>query len=880
MRRAFRPAVLVALFAAFAACGPDTSGPAINQGPMHQAFENAAIDSGVPMDLLLALGWQASHWIQIVPSEAAADPSIEGGHGDGAEAPPHYGVMQLSQDGDDTLDLAAQLEGVDATKVEQDAAANILGAALVLRRYADEMYPDQDIASMDLFGWRDVVARWTGLSDDPEAAYDLVDQVYAIMRDGVGRTLPSGEVLELLPNPGLGQSQDGSAAGSSGMYGQTSDPLTGYSGAHWNPASPSNYSVGRFGDTVHYLVIHTMEGSYESAINWFKNPASQVSAHYLVRSHDGDLTQMVDEANTAWHTGYWDYNKESVGIEHEGYMEDPSWFTDAMYRSSARLACDVVRRWHIPIDRQHIIGHYQVPGCPGGGGGGVGCHRDPGPHWNWTYYLALIQQCVGGGSSSGGSSSGGSSSGGSSGGSPAPHPGNGTIEGVVYANGNVSNRVAGAHIRLSDGRTATAASNGYWSLKVPAGVYTVTASASGYQDGHVTRTVTEGGETWASCDLKQGSVAAEGRVAGVVYVAGNSTERVGGASVTVGGHETTTDSNGRFAMDVAAGTLTVSVSANGYESRSLSVSVPAGVTQQVDVALTKKSAKPGTVDGDIYDLANAAKRIAGASVELSNGTRSFLATSSSSGGFELTNVPAGEWTLSASAPGYGSGSKTVAVSGGAKLVTSLGLRPFKSAATGTLVGVIYEAPDSMQRIAGATVQLSNGQHATTGSDGFYSLPALGRVTAVANAKGFQSGSVTRTVGNGWLIWGSIGLVHGNNVSGSAIGECKPDGSTHHEPYDPAEPVDPIHGETVGTTPTLQFQGIADPTASYIIELMPGTKGAKPIEWKVGPVPDNGNTAATRPPKALPSDGYAWTVMPLWPDCKTDPPDQWGFFIAQ
>ena len=57
-----------------------------------------------------------------------------------------------------------------------------------------------------------------------------------------------------------------------------------------------------------------------------------------------------------------------------------------MYRSSARLAAYLCRRYHIPIDRQHVIGHNEVPGCPSEGGG-VGCHTDPGRWWWWSYYM-------------------------------------------------------------------------------------------------------------------------------------------------------------------------------------------------------------------------------------------------------------------------------------------------------------------------------------------------------------------------------------------------------------------------------------------------------------------------------------------------------------
>ncbi|CAM5259886.1 hypothetical protein SBADM41S_08153 [Streptomyces badius] len=42
----------------------------------------------------------------------------------------------------------------------------------------------------------------------------------------------------------------------------------------------------------------------------------QVSAHYVIRSSDGEVTQTVRDKATAWHAR--SANASSVGIEHEG----------------------------------------------------------------------------------------------------------------------------------------------------------------------------------------------------------------------------------------------------------------------------------------------------------------------------------------------------------------------------------------------------------------------------------------------------------------------------------------------------------------------------------------------------------------------------------
>ena len=45
--------------------------------------------------------------------------------------------------------------------------------------------------------------------------------------------------------------------------------------------------------------------------------------------------QSVRESNYAWHAVGW--NTYMFGTEHEGFVSNPAWFTEAMYQSSASL---------------------------------------------------------------------------------------------------------------------------------------------------------------------------------------------------------------------------------------------------------------------------------------------------------------------------------------------------------------------------------------------------------------------------------------------------------------------------------------------------------------------------------------------------------------
>lgn len=158
---------------------------------------------------------------------------------------------------------------------------------------------------------------------------------------------------------------------------------TDYPLAHWTPASAVNYTASMRPSAypVQHVIIHVTQEMFSDAIGIFQNPAKQVSAHYVVRSADGYVAQCVREQDIAWHAGNWDYNTRSVGIEHEGWVDQPAYFTNALYEQSALLTASVCDRYGIPKDREHILGHAEVPGTD---------HTDPGPNWDWVRYIRLV----------------------------------------------------------------------------------------------------------------------------------------------------------------------------------------------------------------------------------------------------------------------------------------------------------------------------------------------------------------------------------------------------------------------------------------------------------------------------------------------------------
>ena len=168
-----------------------------------------------------------------------------------------------------------------------------------------------------------------------------------------------------------------------------------YPPALWVATPTCNYS-SRSGTPVSAVTIHTIQGSYAGAISWAQNCSSNVSYHYVARSSDGQITQMVYEADKGWHVG--SENPYTIGIEHEGYVSNPAWYTVAMYTGSANLVKDIcnsgyginpLRTFQGPATSgsnvlgscTKIKGHQHYPNQS---------HTDPGINWNWEYYYQLI----------------------------------------------------------------------------------------------------------------------------------------------------------------------------------------------------------------------------------------------------------------------------------------------------------------------------------------------------------------------------------------------------------------------------------------------------------------------------------------------------------
>ena len=120
-----------------------------------------------------------------------------------------------------------------------------------------------------------------------------------------------------------------------------------------------------------------------------------------------------------------------------------------------------------------------------------------------------------------------------------------------------------------------------------------------------------------------------------------------------------TDSNGNFALIVAPGSYTVTVTAAGYNTASQPVSVKSGQRQTLSFKLTSSTAT-GSVAGNVSDGLTGSP-IAGAIVTVSNG---LTTVSDLNGNYSFPAVLSGSYTVTVSAIGYVSQSQVISVKPG------------------------------------------------------------------------------------------------------------------------------------------------------------------------------------------------------------------------
>ncbi len=405
---AFLPLALVGVgLAAVPQAAASTDWSRCTQGPTDRqaVFARAAEVSGVPEDVLLAVSYLESRW-----EDHDGEMSASGGYG-----PMHLTRADLQAPGGNrasgkgeagaapdravgTLVRAAELTGLSEDRLRSDAAANICGGAAVLASYQPRIEGGAPAA------WTKAVALYAGTAERP-AAMRFARDVFDVLRSGERRTTTTGDRVVLPAHPEA--RVDTNAVQQAGLLEPGLDevdcpadlgceavpaPYEWYGKP--NPGAYGNHDLADRPDdlSIDYIVIHNTEGTYRTALDLVTDP-TYVSWQYTLRSSDGHIAQHVDNKNVAWHAGNWYVNMHSIGLEHEGVAaQGATWFTESMYRTSARLVRYLGEKYDVPLDRAHVIGHDQVPGVAPAYVRGM--HWDTGPFWDWEHYMELVRKPI------------------------------------------------------------------------------------------------------------------------------------------------------------------------------------------------------------------------------------------------------------------------------------------------------------------------------------------------------------------------------------------------------------------------------------------------------------------------------------------------------
>ncbi len=159
-------------------------------------------------------------------------------------------------------------------------------------------------------------------------------------------------------------------------------------------------------------------------------------------------------------------------------------------------------------------------------------------------------------------------------------PTTGTLQGTV-TDANTATGIVGALVQTSNGNSAITVAGGAYSMAVPAGTFSVTASKAGYgPETSVGVTVSAGGTTIRDFALSTGVLS------GTVTDAATTLPIQGALVALSNGATTLTDASGDYSFSLEPGTYTVDFSSAGYFPKNQpGVNVGTSGTTDVDAAL-------------------------------------------------------------------------------------------------------------------------------------------------------------------------------------------------------------------------------------------------------------------------------------------------------
>ncbi len=389
---------------------PGTASVGTDAGSRARAFAAAAQEYGVPLTVLEAVSYAQTRW------DFRPGHSTSGGYGpmhlvDAALGSPQegrgLGADPAASDASgaagtkpvaDTLGRAAELTGLSEDALRSDELANIRGGAALLADTQRRLGLPTGTSS-DAGDWYATTADASGAGEQ-ESAAAFADDAYSAVAQGASRTTNDGKVVSLAAT---------SVSPHRDQLGRLKLPKANANGpvdcppgldCEWVPApyEQTGPGAGDYGNhdlasrptspKITNIVIHDTEASWDTTLKLVQDP-TYLAWNYSLRSSDGHIAQHLEAKDVGWHAGNWYVNSHSIGLEHEGFAASGAqWFSEPLYRSSARLVRYLATKYDIPLDMQHIFGHDQIPGVTPANVSTM--HWDPGPYWDWEHYFQLL----------------------------------------------------------------------------------------------------------------------------------------------------------------------------------------------------------------------------------------------------------------------------------------------------------------------------------------------------------------------------------------------------------------------------------------------------------------------------------------------------------
>jgi N-acetyl-anhydromuramyl-L-alanine amidase AmpD len=373
---------------------------ATSTNPSAQAdFTAAANKYHVPRDVLMGVAHEVSGWqshkgyndsggyglaglTDVTPAMMANGEAGGGGRADLSSMADHPELH--------TVRTAAKLTGISASKLKNDRRSNLMGEAALLASYQKKLTGGLSEKPSD---WAGAVAKYSQITDK-KAATNYVHSVFGTIKSGAKRKVAGSQTIQLPADPSarpatgqlnklkLRKAASSSKAECPPTVDCTYAPLSVTGSNGQKSDRPSN------GVKIDRIVLHTAEGSFDSAMKDLSSKDAIAGTHYLMSS-DGATTQLMANKDIAFSTGNYHYNLHSISIEHEGFSaRGADWYTDAAYQQTAKLVTYLAHRFNVPLDHQHILGHDNVPGSLDSNLAAQ--HWDPGTAWDWNRFMRML----------------------------------------------------------------------------------------------------------------------------------------------------------------------------------------------------------------------------------------------------------------------------------------------------------------------------------------------------------------------------------------------------------------------------------------------------------------------------------------------------------